>query len=297
MGMTFAKPHAATQEEINEIIARFAHAAEFLDKAGFDGIELHGAHGYLLAQFLSPTTNRRTDSYGGSLPNRMRLITEIASAVREKVSPQFILGIKINSVEFQDKGFQPEEAKALCAELEKARFDYVELSGGTYESLAFAHKRESTVKRESFFLEFAEKIVPGLSKTKAYVTGGFKTVGAMVDALKTVDGVGIARPTCQEFRLPKDMLSGKVTGAKKLALDENDFGVTNLAAGTQIRQVGKNDEEPIDLSVEANVQKFFADVDKWGKNMAADESMSLYGYIDLSEKGEAFGTEAPSTST
>jgi 2,4-dienoyl-CoA reductase-like NADH-dependent reductase (Old Yellow Enzyme family) len=156
------------------------------------------------------------------------------------VSNNFILGIKINSVEFQDKGFTPEEAKGLCEAFENARFDYVELSGGTYESLAFKHQWESTKKRESFFLEFAEEIVKPLSKTKTYVTGGFKTVGAVVKALETVDGVGLARPACQEFHLPKDMLSGKASGVIKQQLDENDFGTTNIAAGTMIRQVGKD---------------------------------------------------------
>ena len=125
----------------------------------------------------------------------------------------------------------------------------MELSGGTYESLAFAHKRESTKKREAFFLDFAETIVPALSKTKTYITGGFKTVGAMVNALNTVDGVGLARPVCQEPRLGRDILAGKVKGAIKQRLDEGNFGITNVAAGSQIRMIGK-DEEPIDLSRE-----------------------------------------------
>ena len=148
MGMEFAKPHAATQDEINRVIDSFAHSAEFLEKAGYDGIELHGAHGYLLAQFLSPSTNKRTDKYGGSLENLLRLTLEVAEACRKRVSKDFIFGIKVNSVEFQDKGFTPEDARGLCQALDQAKFDYVELSGGTYESLAFGHKREAR-KREN----------------------------------------------------------------------------------------------------------------------------------------------------
>jgi hypothetical protein len=113
--------------------------------------------------------------------------------------------------------------------------------------LAFKHQRESTKKRESFFLELAEQIVKPLSKTKTYITGGFKTVGAMVKALEAVDGVGLARPACQEFRLLKDMLSGKLSGAIKQQLNEDDFASTNQAAGTMIRQVGK-DGDPIEMS-------------------------------------------------
>lgn len=279
--MTFEKPRPATQDDINRIIECFAHAAEFLYNAGFDGIQLHGAHGYLLAQFLSSTTNKRTDEYGGSLQNRMRLILEIAEAVHERVPSSFVLGIKINSVEFQEGGFTPDEAQQLCRALEDSRFDYVELSGGTYEELAFAHKRESTKKRESFFLDFAREIVPGLTKTRSYVTGGFKTLGAMVKALDTVDGVGLARPVCQEFHLPADLLEGKVKGAIKQGLDPQNFGLTYLAAGSQICMVGK-DKEPIDFSREENVNRFMKDLEAWQKKMAEDKEGKEYSYIDVS---------------
>lgn len=280
MGMRFAKPRAATDEDIANVKEGFAHAAEYLEKAGYDGIELHGAHGYLLAQFLSPTTNRRTDKYGGSLENRARLIIEIAQEIRKRTKSNFILGIKLNSVEFQDKGFQPEEAKQLCALLEENKFDFVELSGGTYEKLAFGHQRESTKNREAFFLEFADLIAPVLKQTKVYVTGGFKTAGAMVKALDSVDGVGLARPLCQEPRLCKDILDGKVKGAIKMQLDDNNFGITNVAAGTQIRQIGK-DQEPMDLSKDENVQAFMKDMGEWAEAMGKDSEMLKYGYIDI----------------
>ncbi|CZT16922.1 probable 12-oxophytodienoate reductase 1 [Ramularia collo-cygni] len=289
MGMTFAKPHAASDEELKGFVEGWAHAAEYLEKAGWDGIQLHGAHGYLLAQFLSPTTNQRTDKYGGSLENRARLILEIAQEIRKRTKPDFVVGIKLNSVEFQDKGFNPEEAQKLCAMLEQNKLDFVELSGGTYEKLAFSHQRESTKKRESFFLEFAETIVPGLTKTKTYVTGGFKTVGAMVSALDTVDGVGLARPVCQEPHLCKDILEGKVKGAIEQKIDRENFGLTNVAAGTQIRQVGQ-DQEPIDLSIEANVDAFMKDMGAWGEKMAKDSEMNNYGYIDLTAAPVPYGT-------
>jgi len=280
MGMNFAKPHPASEEEIENIIEGFAHAAEYLHKAGYDGAELHDAHGYLLAQFLSSTTNKRTDKYGGSLANRSRLIMEIAQRIRTRVPKEFIIGIKINSVEFQQGAFDTEECKELCASLEANRFDFVELSGGTYEELAFSHKRDSTKKREAFFLDFAEVIVPALTKTKTFVTGGFKTVGAMVNALNTVDGVGMARPVCQEPRLCADILSGKVKGAIKQRLDENNFGLTNVAAGSQIRMIGK-DQEPIDLSKEDNEQAFMKDMGHWSDIMAHDTGMYSFGYIDI----------------
>ncbi|KAJ4334060.1 hypothetical protein N0V87_007112 [Didymella glomerata] len=280
MGMTFEKPRAATEEDIANVIEGFAHAAEYLEKAGYDGIELHGAHGYLIAQFLSPTTNQRTDKYGGSIENRARIIVEITDAIRKRVSSNFVIGIKLNSVEFQDKGFNPEEAKQICRILEENKFDFVELSGGTYEKLAFGHQRESTKKREGFFLEFAESIAPVLSKTKTYITGGFKSVGAMVNALDVVDGVGLARPLAQEPHLCKDILDGKVVGAIKQAIDDNNFGLTNVAAGTQMRQVGK-DQEPIDLSQKENLDAFMKDMGSWGEKMSQDSKMQNYGYVDI----------------
>lgn len=282
MGFTFAKPHAASEMEIRDIVEAFAHSAEYLHRAGYDGIQLHGAHGYLLAQFLSQTTNRRGDKYGGSLENRARIVTEIAGAVRARVPREFMLGIKLNSVEFQDKGFSPEEAKEMCTILSRERFDFVELSGGTYESLAFQHKRESSKKRENFFLDFADSIAPALhgTGTRTYVTGGLKTVGAMVDSLKTVDGVGLGRPICQEPRICRDILEGRITGVIQQQFDESNFGLTNVVAGSQIRQIGK-DQEPLDGSDPRNKQAFEKDMGAWMNAKAHDEKGEMFGFVDI----------------
>jgi len=295
MGMTFGKPRAATDEDIKNIIGGFAHSAEYLEKAGYDGIQLHAAHGYLLAQFLANSTNHRSDKYGGSLENRARLITEIGHEVRRRTSKSFILGIKLNSVEFQDKGFDTNEAATLCKLLEDNSFDFVELSGGTYEKLAFGHQRESTKKREAFFLEFAEKITPSLSKTRTYITGGLKTASAMTDALQTVDGVGLARPVCLEPELPRQILSGEVNAAIDQLTDDNDFGATNVAAGTQIRQLGK-DQAPIDLSDENNLKAFHKDVETWQKGLAEDKEGKKFGYVDIeSVKSVPYAGAAPAS--
>ncbi|KAH6661542.1 hypothetical protein F5X68DRAFT_145534 [Plectosphaerella plurivora] len=281
-GMKFNKPHAASHAEIAGLVDSFAHAAEYLYKAGFDGVELHGAHGYLLSQFLSQRTNLRTDQYGGSIANRARIIVEMVAEIRRRVpaSTGFVLGIKINSVEFDDKGFSPDEAADLCVLLEKeCQFDFVELSGGTYEDMAFEHKNDFTKKREAFFLEFAEGIVPRLNQTKVYVTGGFKTVGAMVKALDVVDGVGLARTLCAEPYLPKDILSGRIkTGGVKLKIDNADYGLTETVAGSQMRQMGR-DQAPMDLTRDDVAQAFAESVKKWEAALEADEDM--YGYVDV----------------
>jgi 2,4-dienoyl-CoA reductase-like NADH-dependent reductase (Old Yellow Enzyme family) len=196
------------------------------------------------------------------------------------VSTNFIVGIKLNSVEFQDKGLIPEEAKEICKILEESKFDFVELTGGTYEKLAFQHQRESTKNREGFFLEFAELIAPVLSKSKAYITGGFRSVGAMVKALDTLDGVGLARPFAQEPHLCKDILEGKITGAIKQIIDDNNFGLTNIAAGAQLRQISEN-LEPIDLSHQENLDALMKDIGTWSERMANYSRMHSYGYPEI----------------
>lgn len=183
---------------------------------------------------MALSTNKRSDEYGGSLSNRARFIFEILEETRKRVNDKkFIIGIKINSVEFQDGGFSPEDCRDLCVQLENGCFDFVELSGGTYQDLAFQHRRESTRKREAFFLEFAEMIAPQLKKTKVYVTGGLRTAGAMVNALKSVHGVGLGRPICHDFNLPKKILEGNVKSAIEFKISEDDFVMTSIAAGTQ----------------------------------------------------------------
>lgn len=182
---------------------------------------------------MSPTTNLRTDQYGGSIENRSRIIFEITDRIRARVPETFSLGIKVNSVEFQDGGFTTEDAKIFCTKLEKAGFDWVELSGGTYQAPALSHVRESTKKRESYFLDFAEMIIPELKTTKVYVTGGLRTAKAMVNALDSVHGVGLARPSIHEVDFPRKVLEGKVKSVPQVLIDEQDFPTASIAAGIQ----------------------------------------------------------------
>ncbi|KIH60078.1 oxidoreductase, FAD/FMN-binding protein [Ancylostoma duodenale] len=154
------KPIPLALDQIKtEVIDRFVFAAKVAYETGFDGVQLHAAHGYLLSQFLSLTTNKRTDRYGGSLQNRVRIVVEIFSASREEIpaTTGFLVGIKTNSVEFQANGLTMEDAKEACSIMERCGFDFVELSGGTLEKIAWQHERESTRNREAYFIEFAEQ--------------------------------------------------------------------------------------------------------------------------------------------
>ncbi|KAJ6007327.1 hypothetical protein N7540_011303 [Penicillium herquei] len=280
LGSLFGKPRAMVKEDFAEVIEGFAHAAEYCYRAGFDGIELNAAHGYLLTQFLSPSTNLRTDQYGGSIENRSRIIMEITDAIHARVPKTFSLAIKVNSVEFQDGGFTTEDSKIFCTQLERAGFDWVELSGGTYQAPALSHVRETTKKREAYFLEFAEMIIPELKKTKVYVTGGLSTVNAMVNAVKSVHGVGLARPSIHELDFPRKVFEEKVRSVPELMLDEQDFPTSSIAAGIQMRLVG-NDKQPLDLSQKRHVEVFDSTLKRFFAEMAQNENGEKYGFPDI----------------
>ncbi|KAF2227624.1 hypothetical protein BDZ85DRAFT_254599 [Elsinoe ampelina] len=272
-GRSYAKPRPATLDDISFLIKSFAHAAEYLEKAGWDGMQLHGAHGYLIAQFLSRTTNKRTDQYGGDITNRARLVVEIGAEIRRHTRPDFVLGIKLNSVEFQNDGFTPEEARELCTILQDSKFDFVELSGGTYESSGFVHKSESTRKREAFFLQFAETITPALTKTKSYITGGLRSVPAMLAALDVVDGVGLGRPATHEPLLPKDILAKQSEGARKILVGDDQFPLTMAASVVQIRQVAE-DKAPLDLTRKEDYEALVKDLKAWQEYLAKDTAFT-----------------------
>ncbi|KHJ89365.1 oxidoreductase, FAD/FMN-binding protein [Oesophagostomum dentatum] len=238
------KPIPLALDQIKtEVIDRFVYAAKVAYETGFDGVQLHAAHGYLLSQFLSPSANKRTDRYGGSLENRVRVIRETFEATRKEIpaATGFLVGIKINSVEFQANGLTTQDAKEACSILEDCGFDFVELSGGTMEELGFHHRRESTKAREAYFLQFAEEIRPVFKKTIVYVTGGFRTVHGMVNAIESgvTDGIGLGRPTTAEPDLPLKLLKGECQSAPDTKINQDDFKMTLLASLVQMGQMGR----------------------------------------------------------
>ncbi|MER5391468.1 hypothetical protein [Saccharopolyspora sp. NPDC002686] len=154
-------------------MARFAVTAARAEQAGFDGVEIHAAHGYLLSQFLSPLVNRRTDAWGGSLENRARMLLDVVRAVRAAVSPTFAVAVKLNSADFQRGGFDADDARQVIAMLDALGVDLVELSGGSYESPAMSGRPadERTRAREAYFLDLARDLVR-TSPLPLMLTGG-----------------------------------------------------------------------------------------------------------------------------
>ena len=212
MNVMFATPRELQETEILDIISRFAYAAETLKNCGFSGIQIHGAHGYLVSQFLSPHHNHRTDDWGGTLEGRIRFALEIYRAIRTKVGPNFPIGIKLNSADFMRGGFSEEESMQVVDILSKAGIDLIEISGGTYEAPVMMGKssklKKSTQKREAYFLEYCEK-VSQLIKTPLMLTGGFRTRKAMDAALNSgaCHVIGLARSLATNYNFPNELLA------------------------------------------------------------------------------------------
>jgi len=214
MAAFFDTPREATPAQIEDIIARFGRAAAIARKAGFSGVQIHGAHGYLVSQFLSPHHNQRTDDWGGSAEKRRRFVLAVYAEIRRQVGADFPVGIKLNSADFQRGGFTEDESLDTIRALGEAGIDLVEISGGTYEAPAMtgtteATKSASTQAREAYFLDFAEKVRAAV-KTPLMVTGGFRTHAGMNAALRSgaLDLVGLSRLLALDPDAPAALLRG-----------------------------------------------------------------------------------------
>ncbi len=208
----FATATPLTEEEIWDIIKRFGNSARILKEAGFTGCQIHGAHGYLVSQFLSPISNTRTDQWGGPLENRARFVLEVYREIRNQVGPDYPVGIKINSADFQRGGFTEEESMEVVQILSREGIDLIEISGGTYEKPAMVkgNRKQSTIEREAYFLDYIEK-ARKITDKPLLLTGGFRSVKVMEDALAggKLDVIGLARPFCLYPNLAQDIFDEK----------------------------------------------------------------------------------------
>jgi 2,4-dienoyl-CoA reductase-like NADH-dependent reductase (Old Yellow Enzyme family) len=218
----YALPRALTEAEILDLVDRFAFAAKIAREAGFTGVQVHGAHGYLISSFLSPVTNRRLDAWGGSLENRARFLLEIVRAVRRAVGADFPVALKLNSDDFRKGGFSHEDCLQVVEWLNGESLDLLELSGGTYEQPRLIGAegraedavpvRASTRAREAYFLDYATA-VRKVANMPLMVTGGFRSRAAMEAALDgDCDVIGLGRPLCVQPDFPRNLLSREQEG-------------------------------------------------------------------------------------
>jgi len=222
----YCTPRALSEDEILELVRRFAGAAVVARETGFTGVQVHGAHGYLLSSFLSPVTNLRTDAWGGSLENRARFLLEVVRAVRRAVGADYPVALKLNSDDFRKGGFSHAECLQVVQWLNDESLDLLEVSGGTYEQPRLIGAegragdalpvRASTKAREAYFLEYAATIRQ-VARMPLMVTGGFRSRAAMEAALeRDCDVVGLGRPLCWQPDFPRRLLAREVDHVERL---------------------------------------------------------------------------------
>lgn len=213
----FNSPRALEVSEIEDLIGRFARTAAVVKRAGFTGVQIHAAHGYLVSQFLSPHHNRRQDQWGGSLDNRMRFVRRLYEAIRGEVGSDFNVGIKMNSADFQRGGFTQEESMTVAEAMSDLGMDLVEISGGTYASpemtglnQAKTPQKASTRAREAYFMDYAEKVRDRV-KVPLMITGGFRSTAGIEAALASgaMDLAGLARPLALDPEFSRKVLEGQ----------------------------------------------------------------------------------------
>ncbi|MFG2899075.1 NADH:flavin oxidoreductase/NADH oxidase family protein [Streptomyces zaomyceticus] len=233
----FGRPTAMTPQQISDTVARYAVTARRAEEAGFDGVEVHAAHGYLLSQFLSPLVNKRTDQWGGSLENRARMLLDIVRAVRAAVSPSFAVAVKLNSADFQRGGFDADDARQVIGMLEPLGVDLVELSGGSYESPAMTGRAADsrTQAREAYFLDLAKDLVK-TSPVPLMLTGGITkraTADKVLDSGVSVVGMGTALAVTPD--LPSRWQQGREADRHMRPVTWSDKALASAASMAQVR--------------------------------------------------------------
>jgi 2,4-dienoyl-CoA reductase-like NADH-dependent reductase (Old Yellow Enzyme family) len=281
-GGLFGKPRALTDDEIHDVISRFTITAGELCAAGFDGVQVHAAHGYLVSEFLNPLANRRDDQWGGSLDNRARLLIEIVRSVRGAIGADKVLSVKLNSSDFQKGGFSFSDCLRVVGMLDAEGIDLLEISGGNYEQprmLGFdglepvfeEDVRESTRAREAYFMGYAEKVIETAS-TPVMVTGGFRTRAAMEAAVEEgVAVIGLGRPLCIDPDLPRKLLASDVD---ELPAPEKGFrlgpGWLGPHSGSDVIKAANGF---------AAMSYFYRNIIRMGDGQSTRDRMSLWGAL------------------
>ena len=220
-------------EDIQKLIEAFGLAAQRAREAGFDGVQLHAAHGYLMNQFLSPLFNKRTDDYGGSVDGRYRVLKEVLKKVRSIVGGGFPILIKLNSQDFLEGGLTLEDSLKIGRGLQEDGIDAVELSGGTFRSGKLSPSRMgiTSEEQEAYFLE-AAKVFKEQIKVPLILVGGLRslTVAERIVEQGFADYISMSRPFIREPGLIKRWKAGDVRKATCLS-DNQCFGPAMAGEG------------------------------------------------------------------
>jgi len=197
------RPQEMTVAQIEEVSEAFIQAADRARQAGFDGVQLHVAHGYLLSQFISPYTNRRNDAYGGDQKKRTRLVVDIINGIKKRVGDEFIVSAKINGEDFVPGGLKLEQAVASAQLMKNAGLDLIEVSGGMAESRLGTVRRDiKSIDQEGYFRQHSRMICRQV-KIPTAVVGGFRTLSVMEQTISSgeADFISLCRPFIREPQL------------------------------------------------------------------------------------------------
>lgn len=204
-------PRAMSDTEIWEVIDSFGDAARRARVAGFDAVQIHGAHGYLVSEFLSPHTNRRNDYWGGDEERRFHFLEEVYKSMRKEVGDDYPIMIKMNADDFIEGGLKAEEALRIARRMEELGIDAVEVSGGMYESETPAARPDIlSPEKEAYFRGAGRMFKEGLH-IPVILVGGMRSRAVMEDVLRKgeADLVSLSRPLIREPDLPNKLLKGK----------------------------------------------------------------------------------------
>ncbi|MET1416911.1 NADH:flavin oxidoreductase/NADH oxidase family protein [Roseibium sp. HPY-6] len=239
-----------TLEEIEELPHAYASAALLAKKIGFGGVQIHAGHGFLLSQFLSPLFNKRSDPYGGSIDNRFRIVGKILEAVRNKVGPDFPVGIKINSTDKLVGGLGEEEALDVVRLLDETTVDLIDISGGTYFPGA-ASSSDGVRVKGPYFADFARR-AKRVTSVPIMLTGGFKTRAGAVAAVKggLADAVGLARSMVLEPELPNIWLKEASSDPVFPVFNAPQEGAVTAWYTMRLAALGEENEHNFELSAE-----------------------------------------------
>jgi 2,4-dienoyl-CoA reductase-like NADH-dependent reductase (Old Yellow Enzyme family) len=223
-----AMPREMTTSEIKDMIEKFAHAIRRGKQAGFDAVQLHGGHGYLISSFISPYTNRRTDEYGGDTERRARFIVDIVRRARELVGENYPIMIKMNCDDFVTGGLTMDESVRLARLIESAGIDCIEITAGIWETGdRISMKGISKVEKEAYFYPYAEALRKAVS-IPLILVGGMRSPNVIEKVLSdgVADMVSLCRPFIREPQLVKRWKEGDLSKARCISCNkctENTF--------------------------------------------------------------------------